>query len=1501
MLILKSIMESLTKMNYEKDFDMIDAFMALKDLDDDSVTGMISSKKSSGRKLHEGKGYPIHASKDALEAARNFLNENDEMALEVIDPDADSLEHIKDRIDYVGQMILRCNRCQANRFIDMDALVENPEEKGVYNIDDECPNCKTSGVGYEIIGQVGKYEEPEAEEAEAEDAESSDSDEATEEEAPAEEEVAIENDSQDADELKFDNDEADLETTEDESEDAQEVSDEVVEIEDTSDELEDPDMMETDSSEDDEDDIDVEEDEDDDDEEVKESLYRPALYEDADKAAEYKKEAMMYDKIMDQMADDGAQDAWEAVWPKYQSKVSNLATPDIVDLKDEFEEIYRKYHNGGLIAAEADVIKTCAALDKEFGLANIENHRTYVESATVIQNTTISEVLGSILDADKVGRIEITNKCDNKKDQKVYDGDYNNLPLNLANSNCTCFDVNNRTLACNIDQDENHGRRPLADILDKFGDDKSDNIHIYDIASSDEIFKGKKSDAIEKFGKCGFISIDTPAVIRMTICNPSIVCADCCEEGSDEDKLVEHIITENELSITRLSKVNSNEYWIRESIRDKEDLEIIYETYVKPCGKHLVEEFKKVTGYSNAIDEAFEAGYAAAKGEAVEEIDESMNTETYESFMATCYADTDENIAFEDYATVTIHPDGTYTVEGDQMFSDGKTNIVDALVDAAQSMDTYMYAGVSYAITDELDEIITPEQRAEIAARLDCIVEELEEDLDQEDTGEEVEEQSEVVDEAFMSRDAMISDLRKIGKNYYFDKYSDEQIYMIHKRAIQQAVNKKAPNKSLSAKMDDLIADESDAIKQYDAAIDTVNASDAANKDEIIDTLNHIRDEEIEHIDELQNVAECDRCGARLNDGGTCPHCDDGEEDMFESFDFDKLYSEIIKSNDPESTNEGIIASYLFNSELAHGIYDEFYKPLTDLIKAGDKEAALKEWEELKKDFEADGLDKKRWAKLFVDIQNERLAKYKEQIDAIEVDSEEFAAISESLSTGMRSIIADSINHMINDLGYDANDEEFPDDVLADIEDNYDDVNVPTEPRAYAAWASEIFAEIARQVSMLPECVTESVDDEWEDWVDEPTEEPQAQEPMDKEVLRQLVNDEMPFAMSEWGTSMKGLTNHFLTIMEEAGFQMPTESDLKDVIGDYLADHATDLEVDESFTSFKSRKDLADAITECKNNSRPYTIRRSIREGYRYDLIVEADKSNKQDDAAKESSDVEKEVIDLKEGDNLPAPAEENSVSMTAEEAAVNANIMRISQDISNAIYDVYGIEADPALIVADILQDLGLIAGTVRSEDLADTALNRATIEMYNDHEAFWIFMNHIVTAITGQPMEVTPEAKIKRAVKMLSGPNFSTLAIRKGIESRDFQMLVAQGKVPFVPAGSRPLLGEDVESSTDEVEVNVEKFDSDMNEYFREAYEEPAIYTTTSGHINEDGSIVLKGEIMTESASMDLNFVLNPETALTESLSGTESDIRAKLESLDYIVTNDKSSEVFEFNFND
>lgn len=1869
-------------MNENKEFDMMDAFMALKELDDDSVATMIRPKKAAtsgrGRSLHEGKSYPISGARSAMEEAKNFLNENDEVQLEVIDPDADALEHVKDRIDYVGQMILRCNRCHANKFIDMDKLVEDPDSEGVYNKDDECPNCKTSDTGYEIIGQVGKYEEekPEAEATEAE---------GTDEET----EAKADNDEVDADELKFDNDEAGSEEDEssDEEAETEQGSDEVTEISDE--EESEADMMETSSSEDEDgeddsaslgDEVDVDDelevDDEDEEDDVKESLNE-------DSAESIIKEANMYNEIIDYMANGDAQDEWERIWNAEKSKIATYNSRQINDLQEKFEEIYEKYHKDGLMAANDKILTMAHRMDKQLGLSQIENHHMYVEAVEVAANHTISEVLNTVMDADKIGRIVINNKQDNAADETIYDGTYNNLPLNLANATCTGFDVNNRTLACNIDQDENHGRRCLSDILGKFGDGKSDNIHLYDIASSDEVFKGNRKDAIAKYGNCGFISIDTPAVIRLTICDPSLVkrCADgpCpADKKTAEESLVENIIRENDLSITRVSKVNSNEYWIKESIAEREDLDLIFEAYVRPCSNALVREFAQVTGYKTAYDEAFEAGYAAATREslnegytvkygygskktefddlqaAIDHINDGMKNRESDSFVLyndgkemiwlDYFRDRDFNgygysIARQDDKSVEFdkatglkikvviedNPNERemivkeagrmgyinqapklarfrYVLQSDKpSYIDFEEKViyynkqeqlsktVDSLVDQIKTgksaideifgfkkkpkdlkryivgvpvqeankglnhdrlnyriievlrnmsdvpvMDVESYRGKYFTFRPscQISFVCPASKFDEVKRRLPGSVDPLtvkdwgcdamrfyefaeifrygtlgnynesltasEEEVDENlgrvfrkifdkpastdtqqswedelngEMGEissrrraeleknfaqqrdwEARHESETASveepelagamtEAFMSREQLISELKSLGKNYFFDKYTDAQLFrMLEKARARKATiaTPAAPDVDLDATIDTLVKDEEEAIDGYDKARAEIKASNRADKDKIISELDHIRSEEVEHIAELRAMADqidvsvltCESCGGQLNDGGTCPVCDDGEEDL------------------GEALNESATWTCVFDGDEIGTVVADSYE------------------------------------------------------EAIEEMQHTYPELDYTLYDGCFDV-------------FPANEEIVEDG--SDIED-YD-------------WADE--DDVA---------------------LDEP-------KYIDPEVMAQMVVDEMPRAIKECGKSVKALMAYFASILPEVDLGAVDHTQLKAVINDYLAN---DGEVVEEFTSYKSRKELGEAITECRNNSTPYTVRRSIKEGYRYDLIInEADdsdetisddeiadhekkiksyskdnkeeiskadgeevidklsdassytefvkilnkdrkskaflqylrqhynpnddeietvkssgasnalvvcseltptqqnisldkslgmiKSGKSDWAVKiinnpatafddptiiyagkyiidghhrwskayalvgptakikvinfpeisgvtwkdmlkatqlaivakkpegdlihkvdndnmladasgqaaadyyiENADdkvvdamkdkgfgddkeaqsehvkknvaamadggvvsgaapravmpqtdtapgsvelLKKAVIDLTEGDNLPVPADEAPVALTAAEKEFSANVMRISKDIANAISDVYGIDANPELIVADILQDLRLIRGDITPADLEDTPINRLTAEMYASHEAFYEFMDQFVSALTGQELRSTPETKFKRAVEMLSGPNFSTESIRRGIEATQFQRLVANGQVPFIPSTATPLLGEEVE---DGVEVPTEKFDADMNEYFNEAYDETVLYTTTGGSVNADGTILLEGVIQTEDASSDIKFTLKPETALTESLEN-ESDRAAKLESMTYSVSNNLSEEVFKFKFSE
>lgn len=82
--------------------------------------------------------------------------------------------------------------------------------------------------------------------------------------------------------------------------------------------------------------------------------------------------------------------------------------------------------------------------------------------------------------------------------------------------------------------------------------------------------------------------------------------------------------------------------------------------------------------------------------------------------------------------------------------------------------------------------------------------------------------------------------------------------------------------------LDDLIKDEYEAIEGYEVADETIQhaAIDADQKDEILDTLDHIKEEEEEHIDELKDL--CPECGD--------PEKEDAKENLTESAGEPKIY-----------------------------------------------------------------------------------------------------------------------------------------------------------------------------------------------------------------------------------------------------------------------------------------------------------------------------------------------------------------------------------------------------------------------------------------------------------------------------------------------------------------------------------------------------------------------------------------------------------------------------------
>ena len=151
--------------------------------------------------------------------------------------------------------------------------------------------------------------------------------------------------------------------------------------------------------------------------------------------------------------------------------------------------------------------------------------------------------------------------------------------------------------------------------------------------------------------------------------------------------------------------------------------------------------------------------------------------------------------------------------------------------------------------------------------------------------------------------------------------------------------------------------------------------------------------------EEQKGYKTCDECGTRLNDQGTCPKCDDGEEDLNESvndseeFKSYKAAIERHKANGTEAELKNVITSahndlnsetrltgpefnrlcdianlpdrkiatneaydpQEFNPDAAGPIYDlnaDFYKDLDKAVQAKDWAAAAKEWVEIRRDID---------------------------------------------------------------------------------------------------------------------------------------------------------------------------------------------------------------------------------------------------------------------------------------------------------------------------------------------------------------------------------------------------------------------------------------------------------------------------------------------------------------------------------------------------------------------
>ena len=1155
--------------------NVLDAFLALKDIDDEEVIGMVKNVK----KVNEGVDISLVTSTNAeLDDAREFIkndkHKDEDVELEVIDANADTIDHVKNNKDYIGQVILCCNRCHSNKFIDMTDLVPSEEDPNLYNVEEECPLCKESGFGYRVVGQVGKVQtpvenniEPSVEGGEDEVAFNTEDNNGSDDEASFDNDVATENENAAAEATESEED------TEAESEDDEEES-----------------FDETSAHED--------EDEEDDksklgeefvpeyklDEEEVSNAFKSVGGLKEDSKNGFAEEAWLMNQVISSMNDEEAYyGSWLYIWPDGETRKDceyDFGNKEAFEeLKETFIDTYKAYHSDGLYDATEEVLEYAHKWDKLLDLAPIENfvvedlednenddnedgaeqpnEQEQPEGETETENSDgvkVSSLLNIFIEPENLKNIEI--------DGEVYD-EFDEIPQATLNKKVKGFNSKDSSLTVYVVHEEDVPEVydeiiHVIDLLNLFDneDEKFEKLIIEDAESSEEIFRGNKVGAIAACADCVVIHLEKPETLVISLVEDdedegdtdgdadgdadAIVDVDTDDKeltkGDVEESLFEEICRENNLYAYKVNRVGSEEYWLNEDLINEDDLQTVYEKYCrgKNCAQRFKEQFSQyefIDSTEYRLDEALkklnESGFTTDEFDKLNKLAKKLGLG--DSLMSI------QNFAKEHGCSNMSEIIGAMEIElAEKQYREHPEQFAPKENDGEQHLLKQDHEKGSYVSVDggETWEECSEKEFNELLSSGGYKVVE-------EDNDEDIPDEAEVIGveencKSFKTRKELKEAIKECENNNrpYNVKRSTKDGYRF------DLLIEEKPT------IDDLIADENEAIDGYDAAISNLANSDLEVDDrlEAIDRLQEIKEDEIEHIAELQELGDklcdhADECPAENECG--CPQCG-GEGEC---------HAECAEGDD------GVVV----------------------VIE------------------EAKNKNKNSWFN--------------------------------SLPT-----------------------EDPEQDVFEDLDD--DAVVVP-EPN--------------------------------------------------------------------------------------------------------VADDEVVVEPDE---------------------------------------IIDAPRAT-DDDAA---------------GDIVPN-------NLSEEEIDVLGKVSRIANDICEAIKNYYDIEVTPALVVADILQDLKLIGGAIDISELEDTPINNLTKQMFQSYEDGYRLVDDIMTTLTGESFITLPEDKLRDAIDSLDGPQFDKENIERMIRSPKFVEAVEQGMVPYIPNGMnheliesmKQKLHEDTIVDDDEIEDKLDIYSDD------------------------------------------------------------------------------------------
>lgn len=569
---------------YEKQgMSAFDAFLALEDIEDEEV-------------LTEAKSFNLRDKED-MSDAEQFREEDqktENVTLEVIDPDADAIEHMKNGEEYVGQMILQCNACKATMFINMDKLEQSETDDDLYNMETECPHCHTVNTGYTIVGQVGKAEEP------------------AKEEQP--EEAAAENDEVDGSDMSFDNDV--------ESENKEEGSEETTEegSEKETDKAEPEETFawdETDSEDDTEDEEPESEDEESEDEEDEDKKKKEeSLTEDGEDEVSKKQE--LKNKIKKAMGiSEGLTEAVGMTPEEAQKFLDEQHCLSFYDACQKYKNLQYdiEKENFGTYDAWSEATRTASKFSRALNaLADTspENKRDY-NHIVMGWNESLEEELD--LNSWE-GTVESFLNRFTLEDQRLAINFYNteedklaafdsaeDVSFDFSTANVEEFNTDDDYISINVSEptdDDPEDVCSVATLFERFKDNETTTFRVSNLDTEEETEVETVDELIEQFG-----AMNIEGAIEVQNLNFYIM-SDMEAESSEEtveESLIRNIISENNLRQRKANQINTVEYFISESITNKEDLDKIYEEFIAPCDSPmLTHQFKNVTGYKDHVD-----------------------------------------------------------------------------------------------------------------------------------------------------------------------------------------------------------------------------------------------------------------------------------------------------------------------------------------------------------------------------------------------------------------------------------------------------------------------------------------------------------------------------------------------------------------------------------------------------------------------------------------------------------------------------------------------------------------------------------------------------------------------------------------------------------------------------------------------------------------------------------------------------------------------------------